>query len=71
VDAAAGRSRVTGDPVEVARALIWMNEGYLQAQFGRTSQGDVARATAALSEVWVATIYGRRPPTIAVSRPTP
>lgn len=58
-DVEAGRSEVE-DPTEVARALIWMNEGYLQAQFGRTSGGDAARATAALSEVWVATIYGRR-----------
>lgn len=56
----AGRSEVE-DPVEVARALIWMNEGYLQAQFGREPLGDHARAADALSDVWIATVYGHRP----------
>jgi TetR/AcrR family transcriptional regulator, ethionamide resistance regulator len=59
-DVEAGRSEVE-DPLEVARALIWMNEGYLQSQFGREPQGDQTRATAVLSDVWIATIYGRRP----------
>jgi AcrR family transcriptional regulator len=56
-EVAAGRSRVS-DPPEVARALIWMNEAYLQGQFGRPPLGDPERAAAALAEVWLATIYG-------------
>jgi TetR/AcrR family transcriptional regulator, ethionamide resistance regulator len=57
----AGRSRVA-DPGEVARALIWMNEAYLQEQFGRAPLGDAERAAAALAEIWLATIYGAGPP---------
>lgn len=57
-DVAAGRSRVA-DPPAVAAALIWMNEAYLQSQFGRAPLGDPERVAAALAEVWVATIYGR------------
>lgn len=60
VEVEAGRSEVD-DPLEVARALIWMNEGYLQAQLGRELRGDPLRAAAALSDVWIATVYGRRP----------
>jgi TetR/AcrR family transcriptional regulator, ethionamide resistance regulator len=59
-DVAAGRSEVE-DPLEVARALVWMNEGYLQDRFGREPSGDPERATAALADVWVAAVYGRRP----------
>jgi AcrR family transcriptional regulator len=59
-DVEAGRSAVE-DPVEVARALIWMNEAYLQVQFGREPLGDVSRASAALGDVWVAAVYGPRP----------
>jgi TetR/AcrR family transcriptional regulator, ethionamide resistance regulator len=59
-DVQAGRSEVK-DPLEVARALIWMNEAYLLSQFGREQSGDVTRASAALSDVWIATVYGRRP----------
>jgi TetR/AcrR family transcriptional regulator, ethionamide resistance regulator len=59
-DVAEGRSEVE-DPVEVARALIWMNEAYLQDRFGRETLGDPERATAALADVWVAAVYGRRP----------
>jgi len=59
-DVAAGRSQVQ-DPLEVARALIWMNEGYLQDRFGREPRGDPERATAALADVWVAAVYGLRP----------
>jgi hypothetical protein len=57
-EVAAGRSSVA-DPEEVARVLIWMNEGYLQSQFGRAPLGDPQRAAAALAEVWVAAVYGR------------
>jgi AcrR family transcriptional regulator len=59
-DVAAGRSEVA-DPLEVARALVWMNEAYLQDRFGREPSGDPERATAALADVWVAAVYGRRP----------
>ena len=57
-EVAAGRSQVA-DPDEVARALIWMNEAYLQEQFGRAPLGDPQRAAATLAEIWLATIYGR------------
>jgi AcrR family transcriptional regulator len=59
-DVEAGRSEVK-DPGEVARALVWMNEGYLQVGFGREPVGDPRRAAEALSDVWIATVYGRRP----------
>ena len=59
-DVKAGRSEVE-DPLEVARALIWMNEAYLLAQFGRRQLVDVGRASAALTDVWIATVYGHRP----------
>ena len=56
-DVAAGRSRIS-DAEEVARALIWMNERYLDTQFGRDERGDPERASRALSEVWVGALYG-------------
>jgi TetR/AcrR family transcriptional regulator, ethionamide resistance regulator len=55
-DVAAGRSRIS-DPEEVARALIWMNERYLDMQFGRDVRGDPERASRALSEVWIGALY--------------
>lgn len=61
-DRAAGHNAIE-DPVEVARALVWMNERYLQDCFGhhpfRTTPD---AAAAALTEIWVATVYGRSPP---------
>lgn len=56
-EVAAGRSRVA-DPQEVASALVWMNERYLLRHFGRTPDGDVGRAAAALQAVWSGAIYG-------------
>jgi AcrR family transcriptional regulator len=56
-DVAAGRSTVR-DPQEVGRALVWMNDRYLEALFGRPPLGDAARAAEALAEVWIATVYG-------------
>jgi TetR/AcrR family transcriptional regulator, ethionamide resistance regulator len=55
-DVAAGRSAVR-DPLEVGRALVWMNDRYLEALFGRPPLGDPARAADALAEVWIATVY--------------
>jgi AcrR family transcriptional regulator len=58
-DRLAGRSRVE-HVAEVARALVWMNERYLLASFGRRPfSADPARAAAALGEIWVAVVYGR------------
>lgn len=56
-DVAAGRSTVQ-DPEEVAAALVWMNERFLQERFGRRPLGDPQRAADALAEVWVRTVYG-------------
>jgi AcrR family transcriptional regulator len=56
-DVAAGRSSVT-DPAETATALVWMNERYLNERFGHHPLGDADRCAAALTEVWVRTIYG-------------
>lgn len=55
-DVAAGRSTVE-DPAEVATALIWMNERYLRERFGRRPLADPDRCAAALTEVWVRTVY--------------
>lgn len=55
-EVAAGRSTVQ-DPEEVAAALIWMNERFLQARFGRHPLGDPDRAADALAEVWIRTVY--------------
>jgi AcrR family transcriptional regulator len=58
-DVAAGRSQIT-QPEEVARALTWMNERYLLAAFGARPFVESAAATAALTTVWVNTLYPRR-----------
>jgi hypothetical protein len=58
----AGRSAV-GDPAEVARALVWMNERYLLACFGRRPFAvEREAASSALIEIWAAVVYGRRAP---------
>lgn len=49
---------------EVARALVWMNERYLLSVFGHPESAQAAdpeAAAAALTEVWSAVAYGRRP----------
>ena len=56
-DNAEGVSAI-GDPDEVATALVWMNERYLLARFGQRPLGDPERSTAALSDVWIRTLYG-------------
>ncbi|BBZ35772.1 TetR/AcrR family transcriptional regulator [Mycolicibacterium confluentis] len=55
-DVAAGRSHIT-DPHEVARALTWMNERYLIAALGQQSSTDPATAAAALTTIWINTLY--------------
>jgi hypothetical protein len=55
-----GRSHVR-DPREVAAALVWMNERYLLDRFGKHPLGDPERAAAALTEVWMGTVYGDEP----------
>ncbi len=47
------------DPHETARALVWLNERYLRAIFGRrpfAAEPEVAVAT--LYEIWTRTLYG-------------
>ncbi|HEX6461587.1 MAG TPA: TetR/AcrR family transcriptional regulator [Thermoleophilaceae bacterium] len=56
-DNATGLSAI-GDPGEVATALIWMNERFLLVRFGQRPLGDPERAAAALSEIWIRTLYG-------------
>jgi TetR/AcrR family transcriptional regulator, ethionamide resistance regulator len=56
----AGCSEVA-DPLEVARALVWMSERYLMQRFGRAPAEQPDSAAAALADVWTATIYGRPP----------
>jgi len=56
-DIEAGHSRIQ-DPMEVARALTWMNERYLLASFGHTPLADPAPVTRALTTIWVSTLYG-------------
>lgn len=55
-DVAEGRSALS-DPEEVATALIWMNERFLQQRFGRPPLGDPERAADALATVWLRTLY--------------
>jgi hypothetical protein len=48
------------DPHEAARALVWLNERYLHATFGRrpfAAEPEVAVAT--LYEIWTRTLYGQ------------
>lgn len=59
-DLCAKRTQIT-EPAEVARALTWMNERYLIAAFGRRPITDPATAAAALTTVWINTLYGPCP----------
>ncbi|HTQ17000.1 TetR/AcrR family transcriptional regulator [Mycobacterium sp.] len=65
-DIAAGRCRLA-EPGEVARALTWMNERYLLACFGQRPFSDRVphqkEAAAALTTVWINTLYGAPPAT--------
>lgn len=55
-DVADDRSALA-DPEAVATALIWMNERFLQQQFGRPPLGDPKRAADALATIWLRTLY--------------
>jgi len=50
------------DPAESARALNRLNEGYLLDVFGREPLVEVEVATRTLTEIWIATVIGGRPP---------
>ena len=56
-DNAAGRSQIA-EPREVALALTWMSERYLLASFGHRPFSDPDTVTAALTTVWINTLYG-------------
>jgi hypothetical protein len=60
-EVAAGRSPVR-DPDDIAAALVRMSQAHLLAAFGHRPLADAARPTDTLTEIWSATIYGRRPP---------
>jgi AcrR family transcriptional regulator len=56
-EVAAGRSQVR-DPLEVARALTWMNERYLSLKLGSAPLADPETVAATIDEIWQRTIYG-------------
>jgi AcrR family transcriptional regulator len=56
-EVAAGRSHVE-DPLEVARALTWMNERYLSFKLGSPPLADPDAVAATINEIWQRTIYG-------------
>lgn len=56
-DVEAGRSTVD-DPVEVATALVWMNERYLMMRLGHRPLADPERCAVALEQIWLRTVYG-------------
>jgi AcrR family transcriptional regulator len=49
------------DPNETARALVWMNERYLNETLGRAPQASAERVVETLWTVWVRTLYGADP----------
>lgn len=54
---AAGRVRAL-DARETARALVWMNEAYLTASFGRDQAGvPVATVVTTLTTIWLRVLY--------------
>jgi TetR/AcrR family transcriptional regulator, ethionamide resistance regulator len=46
------------DPVETAKALVWMNERYLTHSLGRLPQDSVDRVVQTLWAIWVRALYG-------------
>ncbi len=50
------------DPAESARALNRLTEGYLLDAYGREPRVEPAVATRTLTEIWIATVIGGRPP---------
>jgi TetR/AcrR family transcriptional regulator, ethionamide resistance regulator len=59
-DIAAGRIEPL-NPLETARALVWMNERYLLETLGRLPQEPVDRVVETLWIVWVRALYLRTP----------
>jgi AcrR family transcriptional regulator len=49
------------DAREIARALVWMNERYLQESLGRLPQAPVETVVETLWTVWACTLYGLKP----------
>jgi TetR/AcrR family transcriptional regulator, ethionamide resistance regulator len=45
------------DPVETAKALIWMTERYLYHSFGPTRRVSLARVQETLASMWTRTLY--------------
>jgi AcrR family transcriptional regulator len=46
------------DPRETAKALVWMNERYLNASFGRSPSTPREKVVETLSTIWGRTLYG-------------
>jgi TetR/AcrR family transcriptional regulator, ethionamide resistance regulator len=57
IDIEAGRIEPL-DPVETARALVWMSERYLKETLGRRPQTPVETVTEVLPEIWIRALYG-------------
>ncbi len=49
------------DPLETARALVWMTERYLLDRLGAPEPAPVAGVVETLHTVWVRALYGRTP----------
>jgi TetR/AcrR family transcriptional regulator, ethionamide resistance regulator len=58
IDVASGASRVR-DPIETARALVWMCERYLAETMGRGPRTDVETVRTTVFEIWARAVYGR------------
>lgn len=56
---ARGRIGQLPDVEETARALVWLDEAYLRATFGRDSNADPEVVTQVLVNIWTSTLYGR------------
>lgn len=46
------------DPPEMARALVWMLNGYLNDRLGGTAQADPERVLETVTTVWSRTLFG-------------
>jgi AcrR family transcriptional regulator len=51
------------DPAETGWALIWLNERYLYHAMARQPRPDVDAMVRTLSQIWLATLYGKAPET--------
>ncbi|MET8424483.1 TetR/AcrR family transcriptional regulator [Nocardia sp. NPDC004860] len=57
-DQAAGRISADLDAVETARALVWMDERYLNRVLARAPQVDPKRVVDVLYNIWMSVLYG-------------